>query len=65
MGLVVELARTPARTRRRAPDRPCEITIFPGVRYERLIEQPEPAVAADLLAADRREIAGRADDPRR
>lgn len=35
MGLVVEFGLPVVRSRRQKPDRPCEVTIFPGVRYER------------------------------
>jgi hypothetical protein len=35
MGLVVEFGVPMVRPRRRKSERPCEITIFPGVRYER------------------------------
>lgn len=35
MGNVVEFAGRKAKARRPAPDRPCEIKLFTGVRYER------------------------------
>ena len=35
MGLVVQFGPPAVRPRRQRPERPCEITIFPGVRYER------------------------------
>jgi hypothetical protein len=35
MGLVVQFGLPVMRPRRRKSDRPCEVTIFPGVRYER------------------------------
>lgn len=35
MGKVVEFVGRTAKARRKPPERPCEITLFPGVRYER------------------------------
>lgn len=42
MGLVVEFGLPVVRPRRQKPDRPCEVTIFPGVRYERMEARAAP-----------------------
>lgn len=47
MGLVVEFGRPLVRARRAKSDRPCEVTIFPGVRYERTAELPPTRPKAD------------------
>ena len=54
MGLVVQFGLPVQKTRRTKPVRPCQITIFPGVRYERhdAAKPAEPPLAERL--SDRR-----------
>ena len=46
MGTIVMFAARREAQPRPAPDRACEITIFPGVRYERRTDPPPPNSAA-------------------
>ncbi|WP_181704321.1 hypothetical protein [Chthonobacter albigriseus] len=51
MGNVVAFSSMIAQRHRQKPDRPCEITIFPGVRYERQEAVPVTAVASEAAVA--------------
>ena len=52
MGMIVQFDARLSERSRPAPERPCEITIFPGVRYERH-EPPAAPSAAGLSPAPR------------
>ncbi|HUG62204.1 MAG TPA: hypothetical protein VMP03_10175 [Methylomirabilota bacterium] len=53
MGTIVQFHARLASARREKPDRPCEVTIFPGVRYDRrdAAERAE-RLAIEITAAE-------------
>jgi hypothetical protein len=63
MGLVVQFAVRPSKARPEKSDRPCEVTIFPGVRYDR---RPNGAAAIDVARREsERPVARRPEETAR
>jgi hypothetical protein len=62
MGLIVPFQRRSATPRRPRSDRPCDVTLFPGVRYER---GPLESLPLDRIVPDRPTVDTRLPDETR